>query len=116
MSDRAPQPACFASLPKEITDAAVAWAVKLDYGQLTPKVRRDFERWLCADPLTADQPFVRLQGVRRQVSINFTWAGLSLQVQKTVRGEPLEPRFLSKNALRPLSLPKCQGERMERKS
>ena len=34
---------------------------------------------------------------------------------KTVRGEPVEPRFLPMNALRPLSLPKRQGERMERK-
>jgi hypothetical protein len=42
--------------------------------------------------------------------------GLSLQVQKTVRGEPVEPRFLPINALRPLSLPKRQGERMEQKS
>jgi putative hemin transport protein len=35
---------------------------------------------------------------------------------KTVRGEPVEPRFLPMNALRPLILPKHQGERIERKS
>lgn len=73
MSDRASQPACFASLPKEITGAVVAWAFKIDYGQPTSRVRRAFERWLCANPLTADQPFVRLQDVQRQVSVNLKW-------------------------------------------
>jgi hypothetical protein len=35
---------------------------------------------------------------------------------KTVRGEPVEPLFLPMNALRPLSVSKRQGGRMERKS
>ena len=35
---------------------------------------------------------------------------------KTVRGEPVEPHILLMNALRPLSVSKRQGERMERKS
>ncbi len=44
-------------------------------------------------------------------NLNRTFASDS----KTVRGEPVEPRFLPMNALRPLSLPKHQGERMEQK-
>ena len=40
-------------LPGPIIDAAIGWAVKLDYNQPTPEARSAFERWLQADPLHA---------------------------------------------------------------
>lgn len=40
-------------LPEDVVDAAITWAVKLDYNDPAPEVRRAFERWLQADPLHA---------------------------------------------------------------
>jgi transmembrane sensor len=40
-------------LSEDIIDAAIAWAVRLDYNDPAPEVRSAFERWLQADPLHA---------------------------------------------------------------
>lgn len=38
-------------LPEAVIDAAITWAVKLDYGESSDETRRAFERWLQTDPL-----------------------------------------------------------------
>lgn len=40
-------------LPETVIDAAIAWAVKLDYGHPTAAMRRSFEQWLEASPFHA---------------------------------------------------------------
>lgn len=40
-------------LSQALIDAAVAWAVKIDYNQPAPETQRAFEQWLHADPLHA---------------------------------------------------------------
>ena len=39
-----------APLPEAILDAAIVWAVRLDYNAPTDSERHAFERWLEADP------------------------------------------------------------------
>lgn len=57
------------SLPEDVIDAAIIWAVKLDYNDPPLEARRAFERWLQSDPLhalawarvsTLKQPFANL--------------------------------------------------------
>ncbi|MFT3664888.1 FecR domain-containing protein [Piscinibacter sp.] len=38
------------ALPRDIVEAAIAWAVQLGYNEPTPEARGAFERWLGADP------------------------------------------------------------------
>lgn len=41
-------------LPESVIEAAIAWAIKLDYhDNLAPETRQSFDRWLHADPLHA---------------------------------------------------------------
>ncbi len=110
-------------LPEDIIDAAITWAVKLDYNDPAPEVRSAFERWLQADPLHAvawarvdslKQPFARfppkvLQGTlaaagtkreqrlssRRATMKLLSLAGLALGVGWVVRDQAPWQRLLA---------------------
>lgn len=58
-----------AQLPESVIDAAIAWAVKLDYGHPTPEARAVFAQWLAADPLhaLAWQRVHAMQGMRDEL-------------------------------------------------
>jgi transmembrane sensor len=41
----------FSTLPDHLIDAAIAWAIKLNYNAATAQTKAEFERWLHHDPL-----------------------------------------------------------------
>lgn len=55
------------ALPDEVVDAAIAWAVKLDYGTPTPAQRAELEHWLAADQRHA-LAWQRLRSMRKDFS------------------------------------------------
>lgn len=54
-------------LPDDIVDAAIAWAVRLDYNAATPAAQQAFARWLDADPRHA-QAWSRVAALRSDFS------------------------------------------------
>lgn len=73
-------------LPGEVIDAAIGWAIKLDYGgPSAPQLRRAFEAWLVADPrhLTAWQRVGSLKGDFAKLPVQL--ASQTLQAAATAR-------------------------------
>lgn len=50
-------------IPSAIIDAAIGWAVKLDFGAADAKTRAGFERWVSAEPVHA-QAWRRVQSLK----------------------------------------------------
>lgn len=87
-------------LPDEVIDAAIGWAVKLDYGgPPEPQLRQAFEAWLVADPL-------HLMAWHRVGSLKGEFAKLPAQLaSQTLRAASMSrPTHRRREALKLLSL------------
>ncbi|MGB6104114.1 MAG: FecR domain-containing protein [Pusillimonas sp.] len=94
-----------AKLSEAVIDAAIGWAVKLDYGQPTPSLRQAFEQWLHASPAHA----LAWQRVHTLKTSSPTLSGLPAQLaldtlQAADTARRAHARQGRRNALKALSL------------
>jgi transmembrane sensor len=91
-------------LPDSIIDAAITWAVRLDYNAPTAGERQAFDRWLQADPLhgLAWRRIHSLKGFRSDLGA--LSPGLALDTLRTVQGRREQRGLGRRNAVKLLSL------------
>ena len=91
-------------LPESVIDAAITWAVRIDYNTPGTGARRSFERWLKADPLHG-LAWERVHAMKGfQSELGGLSPKLALDVLQTAQHQRAKGRLSRRNVMKLLSL------------